>query len=164
MPFSPQGGLMKKFFTRFAAIAIVAYGFQLVASFVIGASTRSRWDESSGLSLENLPSPIGGGFAAAIGMAVFVTGGFALRFIAYRRLDLAGFTSWVLWIAIVAAEALYAYANLFVLWAATGPDVDAGFAWIAIVILGGIVTGLSAIGLAVVVLVARRRTADPVTN
>lgn len=149
---------MKRFINSYSALAVVFFLLHLAGAFVIGATAPSRWDSSSGLSQASLPSPLAGGLDALAATGLLVALGCGLRFIAYRRLDADDVTNRFGWIVAAVAEAVYLGVNLWLVFGATTPQVDAGFVWLFAAYVGFIVTLFSAALLIAVSLALRRRT------
>ncbi len=150
---------MKRFLGSYAALAVIFFLLTVVGAFVVGYQAPSRWDSSSGLSQEAVPSPLESGLNALASIALLVVVGFGVRFVAYRRFDSAGVTSRVGWVAIFIAEATYLAFNLWIAYGASTPAVDAGFVWLITLPVALAVTLVSLALLATAGTLARRRKA-----
>lgn len=147
---------MKTFARSYAALAVFAFVLLLVGAFVMGATARLRWDESSSMSYDSVPAPMSGGFQLLLGAAFFNILAYGLRFLAYWRLDRARVTSRNVWRVIVAGEVVPLVLLLWVLWHTATPEVGAGFGWLVVGYLAIIFTGIS-IGVVIAAFVAARQ-------
>lgn len=151
---------MKRFTKSYSALALLYFVLHLAGAFIIGCLAPSRWDSSSNLAEGAVPTPVQGGLDALASVAVIVVIGFGIRFIAYRRLDADAKNNPLGWTLVAVGEVLNFAFNLWVVWIATEPVVDAGFAWLYGAYVAFIVTLASLALLIGVTLAGRRKARD----
>ncbi len=152
---------MKKFLSSHAAIPVYAYLALLVGAFAIGASVPSRFANSTVTDLTEIPdTALAGGI---YGVTSAVIAGFPLilaavvRVFAYARIERKFTTRGMFTASAITVELVAVAALLSLVWVATEPLVDAGFAWIPYFVVTLVIAGLSITFYAVAVVLRRLR-------
>lgn len=121
---------MSGFSRSYRGLAAFALMAQVAGAFIVGFVSPGRWGDAAIAETTPPSSALGAGVNAILVVLSTVIIGFLLRYVAYGFLDSTKATSRIIWVAIVAFEVVYAAINLYILWVASGPEVDAGLAWI----------------------------------
>ena len=127
---------MKRFFASAPGILVLATLATIAASFVVGAVTVVLYNrDPSAYSATAPDSLLAGGMSTLLTFLVvnplFLLAA-GVRFFAYKRFEAKRGRSRVFTVIVVVAELAWAAIALSILWVAAEPQVDAGFAFIAI--------------------------------
>lgn len=155
-----QGVALKRFLSGYRAIPLIATLITLVGAFIIGTTIVSRHDPNSADAIAPPDSALAGGFdtlAAVLLVPPTLLFAAFFRYLAYARVEKAWGQRSAVTIAAWVVEVIYIALTLGILYVATEPVVDAGFALIANVSLGILWFVMSLLFLAVIVIVAKKR-------